>query len=151
MMLKLILTAFLGLFSGSNEDRHYWNQFIDEHGMSELADVDPDFREELLVFRYFSEVYNGGHLQYFLNLDDYPWEETADAMENMGAREHARILRRAIVVWRAEQRKPPRTAEEFVEEAQKDELGEFDSAMYRLKPIIEDYLDKSIIQKYKRR
>ena len=147
MLLRTILSVLLGFNSVQWTPSDYWNDFVHDYGMRDLEDVEPEMRGEFLAYWYFSEVYNGGHLQYFLNKHDFPWEETADAMEAMGAEGHAKILREAIEIWRAEERRAAETVDEYVEEAEKDELGDLDSAMYKLEPMLEYYLDRSLVRK----
>lgn len=147
MLFRAILTVLLGASSPQYTYSEYWNPFVHDYGMRDLAEVEPDMRGEFLAYWYFNEVYNGGHVQYFLNKHDFPWEETADAMEAMGAREHAIILRKAIEIWRAEERRTPHTVEEYVEVAEDDDLWELDGAMYKVTPELEYYIDQSLVRK----
>jgi len=124
-----------------------WNEFLNRYGMLPLEAVDREYRGEYLAFWYFSEVYNGGHLQYFLNKHDYPWQETADAMQAMGASEHAAIMRKAIRRWRGKMRIAPTTVEEYLEIERQREFDDLDNAMYDLKPELEYYVYRSLVRK----
>lgn len=90
-------------------------------------------------------------MQYFLNKHDFPWHETADAMEAMGATEHAKVLRKAIAIWLSEERRIPQTVEEYVDDAQEGDLDEVDGAMYRIEPALECYVEKSLVRKAERK
>ena len=147
MLFRAVLAVLLGISSPRYTFSEHWNPFVHDYGMRDLSEVEPDMRGEFLAYRYFNEVYNGGHVQYFLNKHDYPWDETADAMEAMGAKEHAIILRKAIKIWRAEERRTPDTVEEYVEEAEDDDLWELDDAMYDVTPMLEYYIDQSLVRK----
>jgi len=143
----IFLSVLLGLGLAQPARGEPWNDFIDKYGRLPLDAVDRDYRGEYLAFWYFNEVYNGGHLQYFLNKDDYPWEETANAMEAMGAAEHATIMRQAISRWRGTRRVAPRTVEEYVAIERQGEFNDLDNAMYDLKPELEYYVYRSLVRK----
>jgi hypothetical protein len=151
MLIRLIF-AILASFSPTRmESAREWNAFLDRIYLVPLEDVEPRDRGPYLAFFYFSEVYNGGHLQYFLNKTYLPWEETADAIAAMGAIDHAEILREAIERWRGQSRVRPESAEEYVEEALEAEFDDLDGAMYDLYPPLEDYVEKAVARAAKER
>ncbi len=45
-----------------------------------------------LAYWYMSEVYNGGHYQYFINKSSYDHGEVIRALQEIGASEHAASL-----------------------------------------------------------
>jgi len=149
MLFHAFLSILLGIGSSEKTPPDCWNPFVHDYGMRDLAEVEPEMRGEFLAYWYFNEVYNGGHMQYFLNKHYFSWEETVDAMEAMGARDHAKILREAIDIWRAEERRTPKTVEEYAEDAQEGDLWELDGAMYDIRPELEYYIDQSLAAKAK--
>ena len=151
MLTRLILAILAGSSPVARESAREWNAFLDRAAMLPLEEVLPEDRGPYLVFMYFSEVYNGGHLQYFLNGAELPWDETADAMEAIGAIDHAEILREAIERWVSAERQSPKNVEEYVEEAREAEFDDLDGAMYDLDPPLEDYAERAVFRAAKER
>jgi hypothetical protein len=150
MLLRLIFAVLAGLSPARADSAHEWNAFIDRAVMLPLEEVEPRDRGPYLAFFYFSEVYNGGHLQYFLNKTYLPWDETADAIETMGATDHAAILREAIKRWRGSVREAPTTVEEYVEIERLGEFQDLDYAMYDLKPELEYFVYRTLVREARR-
>lgn len=123
-----------------------WNTFVGilASGPDGLA---VEQRPASLVFLYESEVQNGGHLQYFLNRTDDPKEETIAALVALDAVALADILKAAYSRWTGKIGESAVCAEEFVEEALADELGDFDSAYYSAEPtaikVLEHFFDRN--------
>ncbi len=62
-----------------------WNAFVELVALTKYQDLSEEQRPAHLVFWYDSEVYNGGHLQYFENRRMQHLEETIEALRIMGA------------------------------------------------------------------
>ena len=85
------------------------------------------------LFWYQSEVNNGGHLQYFLNVSEPgEWQMAAGAARGIGQEAVADNLAQAVALWQSADRSAPNTSEEFVDEALEDEFGHFDRKFYEL-------------------
>ncbi len=87
-----------------------------------------------------SEVYNGGHYQYFTNKVCFDHLEVLNSLEVLGATEQAQILREALRMNPVTPETIARNVEEFIQGYQDTDLGRFDKAFYRCKTKIEDYL-----------
>lgn len=90
-----------------------WNAFIDIIAVSFPEELSPLQREAQLVFRYESEVQNGGHLQFFTNGSGEEFEETVRGLNALGALAQARVLERAIERWTSVAPRPPANLEEY--------------------------------------
>ena len=92
-----------------------------------------------------TEVYNGGHWQYFCNKADYDHQEVIDSLHALGAGEHAEILTRALerlpkaVRW-------PETVEEFIAGYDDVKMQDLDTAFgecaRQIEDSLEEYLDR---------
>jgi len=111
-----------------------WNAFINLIGSTEYEDLSPVQQPAHLVFRYESEVQNGGHLQYFENERLVRASETVEGLLALGATAQASILRRAIARWKSGERKRIETVEEYVAEALEGEFDDLDRAYYDCVP-----------------
>lgn len=100
------------------------------------------------AFWYYSEVENGGHLQYFENQNIQHSDATAQALhaleglEAIGAFEHRAILAQAIDRWKAEPRNRISSVEEYVATALEGEFDDLDKTYYECKPDIPAYLER---------
>src|SRR5258708_11795561 len=68
-----------------------WNVFV-HVCFSNIEDLTPAQRVGHLVFLYSSEVYNGGHYQYFVNKGHWDHAEVVCALETIGAADYAANL-----------------------------------------------------------
>ena len=88
-------------------NRHaVWNAFIDLIATSFEHELTPLQRSAQLVFRYESEVLNGGHLQFFVNSTGEDADETIAALDALGASAQARVLEQAVARWNSVPRPP---------------------------------------------
>jgi hypothetical protein len=108
--------------------------------LSDLEDLTPVQRRAHLAYWYMSEVYNGGHWQYFCNKADYDHDEVVDSLRAIGATAQAEILERALVKL-PEDMRLPETAEEFIEGYDESDLEDLDTAFYDCETTIEDRLE----------
>lgn len=114
-------------------------------GMSELADLNPIQRKAHLAYWYMSEVYNGGHWQYFCNKAHYDHKEVVESLREIGADEHAEILIQALSRLR-EDMLLPETVEQFIDGYDEVDLQDLDMAFggctKQIEDCLEDYLDR---------
>jgi hypothetical protein len=134
-----------------------WNSFIHLIALSDYQDLTNIQMVASLPFNYDSEVQNGGHLQYFENTSKiWPQKEnllinaTLDALNYLGATEQEKILRLAAKKYFSQDRKHPKTVEEYCTIALEDEFGEFDNSYYECEPnittLLENYLEAHLIE-----
>jgi hypothetical protein len=126
-----------------------WNSFIHLIALSEYKDLTNIQMTASLAFNYDSEVQNGGHLQYFENTAKiYPNQEnllinaTVDALKYLGAIEQEKILSSASKIYYSQDRKHPKTVEEYCATALEEEFGDFDNSYYETEPSITNLLEK---------
>ena len=112
------------------EDTSYavWNAFVDLIANSFYQELTPRQRPAQLVFRYESEVQNGGHRQFFVNSEGEHLEETVAALDALGAACQARVLEQAVARWNWTQRLSPESVGDYAAEAAKGEFSDFDHA-----------------------
>jgi hypothetical protein len=111
-----------------------WNASIEVWCMP-LEQLAPEQRPAALVWCYSGEINNGGHLQYFHNLDDripaiVP--ETITAWRSFGYDDYADVLAEAYQRWNNAARLRPADAMEYSVVAQELEFDDLDSAFYKL-------------------
>ena len=87
-----------------------------------------------------SEVENGGFNQYFWNSTGKLASEAFDDLVFLNAKEHAALLKQAIIVEKTESPmmaafKKPQNWEEFAESYKHTNLGSLDSAFYELEKL----------------
>ena len=123
------------------EEKPYliWNAFVDI-AMSDYSKLSKKQRPAHLVFRYESEVQNGGHLQYFENFGTRRIKDTVAALELLGAPCHAKVLARAAARFKSKPRLRIRSVEEYVETALEGEFDKFDRAYAGCRPELEKVL-----------
>ncbi|KAB2648201.1 MAG: DUF4375 domain-containing protein [Verrucomicrobia bacterium] len=121
-----------------------WNAFIGLLANERYDDLAPEQRPAHLVFRYESEVQNGGHLQYFENRRGDHLDETIAALGILGATEQQEILRQAAVLWRRQLRPRIQTVEDFCDAALDGEYSDLDSRFYACSSSIHDYLQSHL-------
>lgn len=124
-----------------------WNEFVDILAMSEYAELSTKQRPPHLVFWYYSEVENGGHMQYFENRGTRRIKETVAALELLGGSCHAKVLSRAAAQFSSRRRSKIRSVEKYVETALQGEFDRFDREYAKCRPpldkALEAYLTKN--------
>ena len=88
-----------------------------------------------------SEVYNGGHYQYFVNKRRFDHLEVVRCLDEIGASGQAQILSGAIAVNPVKPNNIPQSVEEFIKGYDNLNLETFDQSFNECKPRIEDYLE----------
>lgn len=125
----------------------FWNAFIDVVGGSDDADFTPLQRHCHLCFRYYNEIMNGGHLQFFENYGMTYADDVLRSLNGLGLTAFAPILVRAIDI-ATKQNYVIRTVEEYVEVASRRLFDHEDEAFYSLSPdLLELLQDIGIRQK----
>jgi hypothetical protein len=120
-----------------------WNEYIHILALFNYTDLTATQQVAHLVFWYEQEVQNGGHLQYFENqrtLGQLRIEETVQALNAVGAGEHAQVLADAAGQLRSRTREPIRTAQEFVGQGLAREFDEYDRRFHACPTCLVDYL-----------
>ncbi len=117
-----------------------WNAMIDLLGLSQLGDLTPVQRRAHLAWCYMSEVYNGGHWQYFCNMPHYDHKEVIESLRAVGAEEQAEILTQAMAKLPEDIRRPE-TVEQFIDGYDEVDMQHLDTAFYECTKKIEDYLE----------
>lgn len=125
-----------------------WNAFIDRQCGRGYDQVDPPYLPAVLVFYYFNEVYNGGHFQFFLNREkDTSFDQLAAALRDVGGIETEMNFTGALEVWKKWNPKRPETVEEYLETEKEEDLGRYDSFVYRMNPPIENRLETYLMER----
>jgi hypothetical protein len=123
-----------------------WNAMNDICALSHIKDLTPVQRVAHLAHWYMSEVYNGGHYQYFVNKRTYNHEEVIRALQEIGATEHAATLASALKKVTASPVGSPQTVEEFLVGQAEVDLSIYDAAFNKcprkVEDSLEDFLDK---------
>ena len=117
-----------------------WNAMNDLLALSELEDLTPVQRRAHLAYWYMSEVYNGGHWQYFCNKAHYDHKEVIESLRAVGAEEHAEILMQALAKLPEDIRRPERV-EQFIDGYDEVDMQLLDAAFGECTKQIEDYLE----------
>ncbi len=125
-----------------------WNDFIASIMIHELSEIDVEKRPAFLIFWYCAEVNNGGHLQYFLNRAQDPFEETIKAIEDLGAFEAAQRLRQAVSTWQTQELAAPNTTEDYISQALEGAFEAYDRAFYADGPQLDRILEKSFQSRF---
>jgi len=119
-----------------------WNAMNDICALSDLQHLTPIQRAAHLAYWYMSEVYNGGHDQYFGNQSHFDHHEVVNALNTIGASEHATILASALEEEsRCEDSQSSTTSNDDACPEAAYPLIEFDKAFNECKTRIEDYLE----------
>lgn len=100
-------------------------------------------RRARLVFLYHSEIYNGGHLQFFLNRGG-DTAGTIEALETMGAFPQAQILRQASARWASRPRPQRNDVFDYSAMASEGEFDDLDDAFYGCQVQIDDLLKRHL-------
>ena len=125
------------------EEKAYivWNEFVDILAMSQYAHLSTKQRPAHLVFWYYSEVENGGHMQYFENRGTARITETVAALELLGCSCHAKVLTGAVTQLKSRPRSRIRSVEEYVETALQGEFDRFDDEYAKCQPTLDKALE----------
>jgi hypothetical protein len=107
-----------------------WNGLVDMCAMEPLHSFTPVQRVAHLSFWYMSEVNNGGHFQYFCNMEHFDHAEVVAALRLLGAPMCAEILSEAIAQFEAADLDRPRSVEEFVETEAEAAMEDLDRRYY---------------------
>ncbi len=98
-----------------------------------------ELRPASLVWRYAGEVNNGGHAQYFMNLEAAGWPdglevvpEATATLRSIGLAALAEVLDRALVRWRGAARLAPADLMEASAIFEEREFDDLDRAFYKL-------------------
>jgi Domain of unknown function (DUF4375) len=111
-----------------------WNACIEVWCMS-LDEPAPQQRPAALAWRYTGEINNGGHLQYFVNLDDEVdaiVPETITAWRALVGDTYADILDEAYRRWTGYARLRPADLADYAAVEDEREFDSFDTAYYAL-------------------
>jgi hypothetical protein len=119
-----------------------WNAFVDLIATSFDHELTPLQRSAQLVFRYESEVQNGGHLQFFVNSAGEYADETIAALDALGASAQARILERAVAQWKSVPRSEFVSLSEYSAMESKHEFIAFDREFDSVMGVLERHLDE---------
>ena len=122
-----------------------WNAFINLIA-DKYEQMSFEQRPAHLVFRYESEVQNGGHLQYFENGGAEHFAETIDALGVLRAVCQQNVLRDARAVFDSRERKPIHSVEEYCAVALEGEFDEFDRRFGLCSPSLEQCLEEHLKQ-----
>ncbi len=121
-----------------------WDAFVELVALTKYQDLAKEQRPAHLIFWYDSEVYNGGHLQYFGNRRMQHLAETIEALRIMGAECQRQILNDAAELFLSRQRSSILTVENFSAAALEGEFSEFDSRIYACAPSLYEHLQKHL-------
>lgn len=123
------------------QDPHaVWNAFVTLIATSFEHELTPLQRSGQLVFRYESEVQNGGHLQFFVNSTGKYADETIAALDALGDPDQARVLERATAQWNSVPRPEFVSLSEYSAMESKHEFGAFDREFHSVMGILERHL-----------
>ena len=130
------------------EESQLWNAFIDILAMENEQKLNDIQKIAQRVFWYDSEVQNGGHIQYFENINLKDYAPIIDSLKLIGANNHAAILEKAAKIFFKDGRKKLTTVDELIDESLKEENLKLDSEYAGIKPDInyylKEYLNKNI-------
>jgi uncharacterized protein DUF4375 len=118
-----------------------WNAYVHLLAIEASNDLAPEQRPAHLVFRYESEVQNGGHLQYFENRGTEHLAATIEALASLGGHCQQRVLGEAGVFWFSRERQRIQTVEEYCEIALEGEFDTLDSRFYACSPTLQQCLE----------
>jgi hypothetical protein len=120
-----------------------WNTYV---GLlaSDHDELEPAQRPAGLAFRYDSEVWNGGHLQYFENAGTECLSETIAALGLLEARCQKSVLIDASELYLSSTRSHPTSVEEYVELALEEEFSDFDARFHECSPTLQKRLEEHL-------
>jgi hypothetical protein len=122
-----------------------WNAF-NEICFSDIAELTAVQRRAHLISLYSSEVYNGGHYQYFVNKSHWDHVEVIRALNEIGATDYATNLAAALNDVNASPIAWPESVGQFLAGQTDHDLTLYDKAFFKCSRKIEawlkDYLDR---------
>ncbi len=119
-----------------------WNEFVDILAMSNYTELSKKQRPAHLVFWYYSEIENGGHMQYFENRKPARATETVASLELLGCSCHAKLLSKAVAQLKSKPRSRIQSVEEYVETALQGEFDRFDDEYAKCQPTLDKALER---------
>ena len=123
----------------------FWNETVDYWVESDLSDLPEPHPRMSAAFFYDAEVNNGGHLQYFQNrgVEEAPLVQSA--LDYLNAPELRSNFDRALQKFRAQQRPPIRSLEEYSKIADEGEFNDEDDEFYSVKPGLWDLIEEEVV------
>ena len=119
-----------------------WNAFLDVI-IDPYRILTPMQRRARLAFLYHSEIYNGGHLQFFLNRGGDS-AKTVEALEALSAFPQAQILGQATTRWTSRPRPQRNDVFDYSAMARQGEFDDLDDAFYSCLVPIDDLLKQHL-------
>jgi hypothetical protein len=119
-----------------------WNAMNNICALSKTKDLTPVQKVAHLAYWYMSEVYNGGHYQYFVNKHTYDHVEVVRALKAIGAAEHAAILAAALNKLTVGPVGRPQTVEQYLAGQEEADLSSYDTAFGNCNRTVEAYLEE---------
>jgi hypothetical protein len=126
-------------------DDVFWNETVDYWVESDLSELPETHQQMFAAFFYDAEVNNGGHLQYFQNRGVGEATLVQNALDYLNAPELRSNFDRALQKYRAQQRPPIRSLEEYSEIAKEGEFNDEDDKFYSVKPGLWDLIEEEVI------
>ena len=131
-----------------NEPYLSWNTFVDLIALTDFEDLNEAQKPAHLIFWYDAEVYNGGHLQYFLNSAGRRASETVEVLSKLDLSCQKTILADAIAFATRNPIPEIESTAEFVAVAFEGRFNEFD-LRYAACPIqLQDFLEQYLEQNF---
>lgn len=124
-----------------------WNEFIELYCLRPYGLVPAAYQPAYLIFRYYNEVYNGGHFQFFQNCRRLPLDKVSEALRDIAGDALAENFDAAAASWKNWGRRAPSSATEYVEFEHESGLEEYDLALYRLQPRFDEFLETYLLQR----
>ncbi len=106
-----------------------------------------ELRRLFAVELYLSEVYNGGHEQFFYNSSGVAWRDVLDGLKAMGAKKAAKLLKSAAEKWAGPIPDEEETRRAALEKMPEGLFDELDDAFYELPEDLSEMADL-YLQKY---
>ena len=121
-------------------DARIWEAYIDLISSEQLPDLSDVQRPAALVFRYGSEVRNGGHLQYFTTQGTGHIPDLLAALLSLGAHTHHGILTEASSAYTNQPEPFIAAVEQYCSTTLEDEFVEYDNGFHECSPELDHYL-----------
>lgn len=115
---------------------------------NKLTDIPSDDLPAYLVFWYMAEVENGGYLQYLLNRCDDPFDETVQALRDMGSNARAKELEAAVSIRSSDIKQMPRGNSEYVALERENPFRDLDISLNQAKPSVYEILSANIPKRF---
>jgi hypothetical protein len=112
----------------------FWNSLIDAIAFEQDETRPPLQQHCHLCFRYYSEIMNGGHFQFFENNGFQYGQDVLRSLHDLGLTEVASILNDALAVAAKRQWQVIETVEQFVEGSLEQSFEKQDDDFYALSP-----------------